>query len=103
MAGIRDAYVTGYMRGHHDTVESCYGSPEDNADDYIKSAMCEADSNAVLGEVEALRAENKRLRGLLYELLFAMADANSVATMQSSAKLFKKWYEDEKKKGFNFA
>lgn len=55
--------------------------------------------NAVLGEVEALRAENKRLR----ELLYAMADANSVATMQSSAKLFKKWYEDEKKKGFNFA
>ena len=53
----------------------------------------------LLGEVEALRAENKRLR----ELLYAIADANSVATMQSSAKLFRKWYEEEKKKGFNLA
>jgi len=33
---IKDAYVAGYETGHNDTVESCYGSSEDLAEDYLK-------------------------------------------------------------------
>jgi hypothetical protein len=34
-AMLKDAYITGYEAGHHDTVESCYGSSDDKADDWI--------------------------------------------------------------------
>jgi len=70
--------------------------------EYIPCEICnpKADGDyVVLGEVEALKAENQRLK----EMLYAIADAKSTAVMQSSVKLFREWYENEKKKGFNLA
>ena len=32
---IKDAYMAGYETGHNDTVESCYGSSEDLAEEYL--------------------------------------------------------------------
>lgn len=32
---IKQAYITGYEQGHHDTVESCYGNQEEQAKDYV--------------------------------------------------------------------
>lgn len=46
---IIESYINGYERGHHDTVESVYGNYDEKADEFyeeIKSAMCEANSNA---------------------------------------------------------
>lgn len=33
---IKIAFVSGYEQGHNDTVESCYGSSEEKADDYLE-------------------------------------------------------------------
>ena len=31
----KEAYIDGYERGHFDTVESCYGSSEEKADEWL--------------------------------------------------------------------
>ena len=36
---VIDAYISGYECGHNDTVESCYGSAEDKAQDYLIEAL----------------------------------------------------------------
>ena len=33
---VKQAFMEGYKQGHDVTVESCYGDPEEAADDYIR-------------------------------------------------------------------
>ncbi len=38
---ISEAFENGYMLGHNDTVESCYGDPEEKAEDYLNETRLE--------------------------------------------------------------
>ena len=41
-AKFKEAYIDGYESGHNDTVESCYGSSEEKADEWLSENLAQS-------------------------------------------------------------